>query len=590
MIVIRTLLSIAAAFIAVGMAGIVRSRIKSHGVFMLAWRWMSGQPWHGRAHTNATWSRPGDRALTEGGYARRFWYRPRRRRAAWRSGGTLAVILGGWGLLAARWPTVGVLGALALLGAAMGIRSIIERWRRRAHWKQWVMPAHLAAAGFLSLPTGADPGSYLHVTRDRSSVTLQLPRDWSSSDGNGPQLVKAITSRLAIEQPEVRWMLAGPKPRLEITQSAPCPSRVSLADIMPAIDAASDDEVVFGLGKKRAVVKVSLADDSPHLGFSMGSGAGKSVTARTVLAQLLYKGSIALILDFKMISHHWAEGLPNVHIARRPDEIHDALVWVGAETSRRNEVAFAGANIDGTVTADVGPRIIIIAEELNATMSQLRNYWKKLGEKGRPPSIEGLDQVSFCGRQVRENIVYIGQRLSDKATGGGGDARENIGVIVFGRWKPATWKMLASDFAMPAKNLTPGRVQVVGNDVRECQTAYLTEQEARALAVAGRVSLLPAGMTGATGATGATDAPIEQSTAPDLCTATGDLVLEGAPVATVTLREAVLGGLLGETSVAAARSLRARDPLFPGPVGNNSKDHRYAIDDLVTYTNRRDAA
>jgi hypothetical protein len=54
----------------------------------------------------------------------------------------------------------------------------------------------------------------------------------------------------------------------------------------------------------------------------MGSGAGKSVTARSPAAQLLHSGAIALILHYKRISHQWARDLPNVVIARRPAEIH----------------------------------------------------------------------------------------------------------------------------------------------------------------------------------------------------------------------------------------------------------------------------
>jgi hypothetical protein len=250
---------------------------------------------------------------------------------------------------------------------------------------------------------------------------------------------------------------------------------------------------------------------------------------------------------------------------RRPEEIHDMLVWLGGEVLRRNEVAFVGAGIDGTVNADVGPRIMVVAEELNATIAQLKAYWRKIKPKGGPdrsPALDALDMVSFTGRQVRAHILYIAQRLSDKATGGGGDVRENIGVIVFGRWRATTWKMLAPDFPMPAKNLTPGRVQVVASDVRECQAVKMTEPEARALA-----------------------------TAADLCDATGRRPAAALPVAaSVTLREAVENGLLGDTTLAAARTLRARDEDFPEPVDKESKDHRYAIDDLIEYATRKEVA
>src|SRR6202045_4651419 len=97
-----------------GLVGVIVERAKQHGAMALVWRWLTGMPWHGKPHTNATWSRPGDKAVTEFGYARRFWYRPRRYRAACRSVSTLTVLLAVWGLLVAFWVTVGVLGAAAL--------------------------------------------------------------------------------------------------------------------------------------------------------------------------------------------------------------------------------------------------------------------------------------------------------------------------------------------------------------------------------------------------------------------------------------------------------------------------------------------
>ncbi len=73
----------------------------------------------------------------------------------------------------------------------------------------------------------------------------------------------------------MRWHLAGPSPGLELTASQP-PPLVTLDDIMAAIEAARPDEVVWGIGKRGRVVKNSLSGETPHVGLSMGSGAGKS--------------------------------------------------------------------------------------------------------------------------------------------------------------------------------------------------------------------------------------------------------------------------------------------------------------------------
>jgi len=366
-------------------------------------------------------------------------------------------------------------------------------------------------------------------------------------------------------------MLAGPKPRLELTASQPPPQRVSVEDVRQALALAKPDELVWGLGKRGAVVKTSLSGDSPHVGLSMGSGAGKSVTARALLAQQLHRGAIGLVLDYKMISHQWAEGLPNVMIYRRPHEIHAALLWLGREVERRNEVALAGADMDGNVHAVVGPRLIVVAEELNATAARLKAYWRQQRDKDDParsPALEALDATSFMGRQVLVNIIYIGQRLSVRAAGGDGDARENIGVIAFSRYSASNWKMLAPDFPMPPKSLAPGRLQVVGDGVRETQGIFLTAAEARELAVSGAVSPLPAGMPGArVTAPAATLIP-----GPDQATV---LAPEAAAVtaapAGVTLAEAVREGIVSR-SLAALRIARHRGQL-PEPTGLRGTAH-----------------
>ena len=163
----------------------------------------------------------------------------------------------------------------------------------------------------------------------------------------------------------------------------------------------------------------------------MGSGDGKSVTARNAACQLAHHGALIVVLDTKMMSQHWAAGLPNVAYARTPAEMHELAIWLAGEVDRRNKVALYSADVEGKVHANVGPRIVGILEELNITQSVLSAYWKSIGGKGRSPAVVALDVVSYTGRQVNVNLIYIGQRLSAKAvSGGSGDARENLGVLL----------------------------------------------------------------------------------------------------------------------------------------------------------------
>lgn len=496
----------------------------------------------------------------------------RGKRAARRWGGVVFAVALVSGFLADAQVTAWAALGLLFAAAGAGCWWLWHTARQLRHRRTWLRPLHLAACDVAGIDSRRPPHGWLEVERDRSKAVLALPAGWPPDDKDKQRLAKIAADKLGIEAPEVSWRLAGPKPLLTLTASQPPPGRVALADVRTAIEAARDDELVWGIGRKGAVVSSSLSGDSPHLGLSMGSGAGKSVTARFLLAQMLYKGCIGLILDYKMISHQWAAGLPNVTIARRPAEIHAALLWLGREVERRNEVALAGADLDGNVHAVVGPRLIVVCEELNATVARLRAYWR--GERDREdpvrsPALEALDAVSFMGRQVLVNVLYIGQRLSVKASGGDGDARENIGVIAFGRYSASNWKMLAGDHPMPPSSRTPGRIQVVDNRVREAQAAFAPARAARHLALAGTVASLPAGMPGVR--------RVADETVPVLAPAgisEQRFVSETAPVVpappgAVTLTEASAdkGEGIVSCTQAALRRASTRDPDFPGGVG-----------------------
>jgi len=531
----------------------------------------------------------------------------RLKRAAYRNGGTLLFT----GLVAAAIAAPQATGwCLAVCAAAVLAYGLWRAWRpirERRHWvrpvlqlpvtaaekmlppvtrlqhhRKWMRPAHLAACDVAQIPRGRRPASWLEIAPDRSWAKAQLPPGWPADDKDKQRLVAILTAKLGMEA-DAAWRLAGPKPVLELTESQPPPDRVTLADIMPAIEAARADEAVWGLGKSSAVVKTSLSADSPHYGMSEGSGAGKSIQARGLLAQGLYHGCVGLILDHKMISHQWAQGLPNVVIARFPAEIHRALLWLGGwpghvegEIERRAKVALAGSDMEGNVHAMVGARLIVVCEELNATMSVLRAYWRQLRNEDkslqqRSPALDALDQANLMGRQIDVNLIYMGQRLSVKAVGGDGDARESIGVLAFGRYSASNWKMLAPDFPMPPSSRTPGRIQVVSDHVRETQAAYVTAVEARELAMAGTVTPCPAGMPGRVAVPGETHTQISGADLP-FVSETRPPVLDGP--ALVTLAEAVELRIV-DRSLHALRKASQRDPDFPRRAGTRGLAAEY---------------
>ena len=551
-------------------------------VLKVLWRFAVGKHLDGRKRSDATFWAAGAHAEPH------YWGR---------GGESKWALLPGWRRAAIRWSCVlllaGWLGwrevtewALVFtIGPALGwygLRAVREV-RAFGHYRSRVLPLHFALAPTLDVPMATKPRTWLDVpadygTRQDAAIVVYPGDGFTASDRERADITRAVTAKLGIEAPDVAWELEGRKPRITFTRSQPPPARVAFADIKSAIDAAAEHEVVMGLGKKAQVSVISVDNDSPHIGLSMGSGDGKSTVAKNMGAQLLHHGALLMVLDYKLISHMWARGLPNVSYAGTPAEIESALVWLAGEVTRRNEVALAGADIEGKVHAHVGPRILLIAEELNATQNRLKAWWNREMEmKGRSPGSEALDEVMFLGRQVHINVLQIGQRLSVKASGSG-DARENLGVLVFADPSASAWKMLCSQHAMPPATGHLGRLQVVTRKaVRETQGAFFTGQQARDFALSGSVAIPRPDMPCVTSIGPVLVRPEIENPGADL-----GFVLRQPPIVpvqpgAVTLREAAGAGLF--KSIEAARKAAQR-PGFPAVVGERDRANLYDIGDL----------
>jgi hypothetical protein len=259
-----------------------------------------------------------------------------------------------------------------------------------------------------------------------------------------------------------------------------------------------------------------------------------------------------------------------------------------SELTRRKQVALASADIRGNVTADIGPRILIVAEELNVTQKILKSYWRKIGGKGPSPAAEALDEVMFTGRQLRVHALQIGQRLSAKATSGSGsaDSRENLGAIVFSNPSASTWKMLCDGHAQPPASDHKGRYQVVTRkQVREMQGALWDEEDARAFATAGTVAIPRHDMPFITArvpvAVGQSAIPLMPP--PDLPFVVGQAPDVPSLPGAVTLAEAVEAGMW--PTQAAARKAVQRAQLEDA--GYRGAAKLYTIDALATARRRK---
>ncbi|HYS44584.1 MAG TPA: hypothetical protein VEM32_11465, partial [Geobacteraceae bacterium] len=367
---------------------------------------------------------------------------PRWKRAAWRTGGTMFLPLLALYAILADSRVFLLTGAVIMIGLIfLAARKLRRVARLRNINREWLVPLHEALAPKAGVPLSVRPSSWLAVDRGRQRAEIRLPAGYNDNERQRELLVATAARKLGMEDPDPKWQLAGKEPSLVLIASDDPPGSVRLADIRSAVVRAPDNVLVLGLGKKSLPVDVSLHTDSPHAGASMGAGAGKSTLARFVAAQALHKGAVILFLDIKKISHMWARGLPNVLYADTPALIHSALIWLGSELDRRNDVALFSSDVEGNVTAEVGSRLIIIAEELNLTANRLRAYWKDvLNGTGTSPAFLALQDVAFAGRQVNMNMFAIGQMLTARVMGasGGNEARENVGIRILARYTKKT--------------------------------------------------------------------------------------------------------------------------------------------------------
>jgi len=624
---VHTILVIAgiglAVFLFFFLKNIAHHKMFRRGWAIFIWRFLSGASYDGNPMTDAGWLRKGTKALTKTGYAPRYYFWPRWKRMVMRCSMIVLPPFIVVGVLLDLALTLGAGSAALLTGASyLGFKGI-SKARRHAIATTWLQPLHMRVAPLAGVPLSVSPSSWLSLTPDRTVATLELPPGFNDTEPQRERLLARASEALGMEEPEHTWMLEGKHQKLMLEASAPPPDFVNLGHILKAIKEAQIDELVLGLGKKSLPVSISLHLDSPHVGASMGAGAGKSTLARFIAAQAMRNGAIVVFLDIKRISHVWARTarLPNMIYADTPELIHTALLWLGTELDRRNELALATADVEGEVGANVGARIVIIAEELNLTANRLRAYWREMladqGQSaltaGQSPALEALQDVAFAGRQVLMNIFFIGQMLTARATGGtsGGDeARENIGVRMLARYTERNWKMLVPEHKMPLVSDVMGRIQVVASGrVRECQVPYISGSEAVEMSRSGIIAVLPPDVPtillnpfaslrpglahphsqpvptwpGSDEIPAIPIAEVEIVTDnPE--TVTDDVTDNVSGMPAVSLREVIDQNLFTGLTLAAIRKARQRDGSFPKPLPERKGlDHVYDLGALAEW-------
>jgi hypothetical protein len=593
------------------------------------YRYVSGRPIDGTPRTDATYFRRATKALTTTGRTTRWSRMPGYQRQAYRLTAPAVITAHHF----QPQYTVTALVTIAALGTVYGARKGRQAWRARRFNRAYTTPTLTAlrqALGNADIDLRIDPalGSltarlakpmsqgerelralyaarvepivrYLPdrvmrvrwaLQRRARPITAHLDRWRRPVEDHGPSITVSVNApwltqeqrqhvcaiiagKIPVSDLVERFDAVGPTVTARWTVRKRPPSFVGKADFEARAPQLPEHQFFIGLGVGGRPVVIDLKADSPHIGVSAASGAGKSELAKDIAVQVLMRGGQVVILDIKG-SHRWAYGLPGVTYCTAEEEIHNAWVRLGALAKRRNAEAFKQ-----DADWDPGQRIFVIAEEANGMIDALADHWADVREssKDRDPAVRGIRDILRMGRSAKVNIMLIAQRLSAAATSGG-DARENLAVLALARFSPNTWRMLCDGIAMPRVSKTLGRWHIIsGGTVEECQVAYLDPWDARTMVLkhAGDVSgVRQATLIGDDQGLSAAAAPQPDMPADPL----GELV---------TLKEAADRAILPWGAEAARkrfkRAQKAGSKTLPEAVGKRGQGDLYTVGSLIEW-------
>ena len=438
--------------------------LRRHPLPKLAYRWLTGLPWDGKDPVpDATWFHRGsEEANVSGRRIRSFYYRIRLARAGIRLGETAGfwlcvVVLVVWGL--ASPVSLGLTVAAAVVIAAglaswTGVRWVRVRltdvnpaeqaalYKSRAvaalpgpaRWeanRELYRPMHYRAHQMAAIPPSFKPRRWIEIAPDRQTVTLTIPDGLDVAKAQ-PGLHQVVTQTVFCDnRPDCTPKMAGKRRQLVYTAAKPPPPPLVLLDpdesrgalgIRHLIEAAAWHELVLGYGIGGVPVIRSLDKAVPHWGLSMPQGTARaSLRGADRRADAVPRGGLP---------DPGLQGvLPPVGAVQDAERVvcgdsgadpPDAAVADG----RGHEAEARGLEfiqMDGTFSGDVGPMIFVVAEELNATIIELKAYWKSIDGSGESPAVAGAAGDAVHGPAAEDSFP------ADRAEAdGGGAGREGL--------------------------------------------------------------------------------------------------------------------------------------------------------------------
>jgi len=456
------------------------------------WRFFTGQHLDGQRRTDAMYRYRGDRPMRGVSRATKWQYRAGYERQLIRLAWLFGVLL-----FPLAWFTYNDLTRVVIFFLVTSYLSwkVCQLWMwvtRFQYTRNWVVPLHLALHREIGIRADIAPEDWIHIPQNfrvsyEAQAIIDLPMGYNRTAAKARDAIIQIVSwKLGLYDLVPHWRLEGRTPHLILNRAVPPPELVRYDDVIDILTRLPESKILMGLGPSSVPTIIDLDNEAPHVLLSMGPGTGKSNVVRGIMAQSFHKNSrpkgrkvrVILIDPKGGRAHQWVRGRSDVVYCRTPEQIH--TVWLAIQ----DEMTARYDRIDSD--EDVGPRILLVIEEINAMMMILNQHWRKTKGPKDPkmsPALEAMQSLLFMSREALINMIAISQLATARSVGGT-EARTCYGAMALGRLTKANWRMLAEQAGeMPPMTKKPGRFYVVmGSDVKLTQGILLEEPDVIRLA------------------------------------------------------------------------------------------------------------
>jgi hypothetical protein len=441
-------------FIIVG----IMDEIGKHGIHKIAFRWFTGQPYHGRGcPTNATWFKKGTKPDSG---IHPWHYLPRAHRSIYRLCGTTIFISIVYGAIKNHMLIIKILSVITTISFLVIVVMIIRRIRAWITDKTYRTPLSMALSTLLDINEMAAQKALTFIpnmlTAKKGEIgRLVLPPKFLANDAQKQAIENLFRNRLPISV-EFKWHTATKKTQyLSILASPRLPKMVKFLDKLKDIYECAENEVLLGIMADGTLKKWDLSADEPHMLASANTRRGKTRLAMLIVCQVLRKGGRATMIDPKRVGlDEFVAGHPNAIVYSEPREVETNLWQPIVDFYNLLNERIDAYKEDRTITFK---RELLVIDEISLWASKSKQYWDEIRsgkDKATPPIFYTLCNCLWAGAQFNCNVLIFGQVLGHNVLG---NAIEAFGTRLMGGFTKQAYMRLIGITPIPVSQRGRGR-------------------------------------------------------------------------------------------------------------------------------------